>query len=278
LVFLGINSIHNPHWSQLAKYGYFPEADLFQGKPWGLIWGAFVHIDMLHLGFNLYWLWIIGGVFERRLGSGMWLGFVLLAAFVSSGVQFLSGATGIGLSGVVYALFGFEWVARSKYPEFSRVVTDRLAGFFVLWGIACVPLTYFNVLNVGNLAHLGGLMFGLLVGAMAVFPKHRALPAAGLALLAAVSVLPLFWNPLSSAWVAIRINEAVGERNWRAAEAGYRRYLEIKPDSAWAYRGLSEIYGYQQNKVKYEEAVRRLRDLDDATADRVMEQYGDPDA
>src|SRR6266446_5053527 len=55
------------------------------------------------------------------------------AAFVSSGAEFaISDSTGIGASGVVYAIFGFMWMTRSHYPSFQKVVDVHTARWFIL--------------------------------------------------------------------------------------------------------------------------------------------------
>jgi membrane associated rhomboid family serine protease len=223
-VFLGMNSAEGQDTAALAKYGYLPDHEVFEGKLWGLVTSAFVHVEMVHAAFNMYWMWLIGRVFEERFGPLKLLAFVLASAFVSSGIQLISGSMGIGLSGVVYALFGFEWIARKKIPEFESVIDDQVIGVFVIWGLACIPLTYFHIMNVGNLAHFGGLLFGVLLAAILILPGYRIALAGALAMITAVATVPAFWNPFSTDWLAVQAMKALAAENDRAAEGYYRNY------------------------------------------------------
>ena len=74
IVFLGINAEPNPNsWEALSKWGVYPEPRLRGGAYWGFISSAFVHIELWHLAFNLYWLYVLGSRLERAIGSGLWL-------------------------------------------------------------------------------------------------------------------------------------------------------------------------------------------------------------
>jgi GlpG protein len=70
----------------LARWGYVSEERIYEGAHWGLLTNAVVHIQPLHLIFNLYWLWILGGAFERTFGPVRMLLFVICSAVVSSGL------------------------------------------------------------------------------------------------------------------------------------------------------------------------------------------------
>ena len=61
-----------------------PAPVIWEGKYWGLVTPAFVHLAWWHLAFNAYWLWILGSALERHIGSGKYLLFLLAAAAVSA--------------------------------------------------------------------------------------------------------------------------------------------------------------------------------------------------
>src|SRR5438105_15702725 len=99
---------------------------------------------------NAYLLWLLGSRLERAIGSLPFLGFFLVAACVSSSFQLaVSDSTGIGASGVVYAIFGFMWPTRHRYPRFNEVLDARTIQIFVIWLVGCVVATYLKVWNVG---------------------------------------------------------------------------------------------------------------------------------
>jgi membrane associated rhomboid family serine protease len=140
---------------------YLTSTGIRSGNYRGLLTSVFTHVQLWHLFFNVYWLWILGGLLESAIGRLNWTGFFLVAAFVSSGAQFAtSGSTGIGASGVVYAMFGFMWIGRERYPGFQRIVTKQNLLLFLGWLIFCIIATRLNIFRVGNAAHVAGLLFG----------------------------------------------------------------------------------------------------------------------
>src|SRR5690242_9171619 len=113
------------------------------------------------LGVNMYWLWVLGTRMERAIGSTRFLAFVVASAFVGSCVQLaVSDTTGIGASGIVYAIFGFMWISRQQFPQFNEVLNQQTIKLFVLWLFGCLAATYLDIWNVGNGAHFAGLLFG----------------------------------------------------------------------------------------------------------------------
>jgi GlpG protein len=206
LVFIGLAMLgDNPTYEQESRWGYYPDIDIWQGKPWALITSVFVHLQILHFAFNVYWLWILGNCLEEEVGPGRWLAFFLGAAWVSSSLQLLtSGDQGIGMSGVGYALFGFGWVARHRMPAFKAILSDQNIMFFMLWLVGCMVATALNIMSVGNAAHVAGLAFGAAVAGVFVLRWRLPLAVTGLVLLLGVSIVPLFWSPLSPDWRALQ--------------------------------------------------------------------------
>jgi len=151
---------------------YLTSSGIRSGNYWGLLTSVFTHVQLWHLLFNVYWLWILGGLLEPAIGRLNWMGFFLIAAIASSGAQFAtSGSTGIGASGVVYAMFGFMWIGRERYPGFQRIVTKQTILLFLGWLIFCIIATRLNIFRVGNTAHVAGLLFG--VGAAFLVLRHK---------------------------------------------------------------------------------------------------------
>src|SRR5690606_268473 len=40
----------------------------FLGQPWRLVTSALLHVDFVHLAFDVYWVWRFGSAIERRFG------------------------------------------------------------------------------------------------------------------------------------------------------------------------------------------------------------------
>ena len=149
----------------LHLLGATSHADLADGRWWALVGSAFIHMELFHLGFNMYWLVRLGSLMERGLGSLKTLAFIIAAAFVSSALQLaIGGAAGIGFSGVVYAMIGFMWGAWPRYTGFLESMNGRTVRFFLIWQGVCFLLTWGRILPVANTAHISGMVFGLLAG------------------------------------------------------------------------------------------------------------------
>ena len=132
-------------------------------QPWRLLTPTLFHGNTLHLLFNLCWLWVFGTRIEEELGSGRTLGiYVLLALGSTTADQALFGPC-IGLSGVVYGLFGLLWILGKSDPRFLGVIDRQTWRLLVGWFFLCIVLTVANVFNVANVAHAAGFLFGVLL-------------------------------------------------------------------------------------------------------------------
>ncbi|MDQ7780451.1 MAG: rhomboid family intramembrane serine protease, partial [Planctomycetota bacterium] len=241
-VFLGFFS---PTWQTASKsmvaYGLLPERSVWEGSYWTLFTSVFVHFQIWHVLFNVYWLWMLGSRMEEAVGSWRFLAFFVCAAFVSSALQLAaSGDIGVGASGVVYAIFGFMWVGRRRFHSFQGIVDDRTAMVFLVWLVGCVVLTMLNVWRVGNAAHVSGLLFGAAVAGHFVVRYKPPLALVAAVTLVVLSIVPLFWCPWSVQWFAYRAYKAHVARDHRRALDLYTRAIALDPENAWAYhnRGL----------------------------------------
>lgn len=170
-------------WSGANISPLFETAEIRRGQLWRLVTSIFPHLDILHLVFNLYWLWIFGTIAERVYGHLRTALLIFLLALGSNSVDFALASGGVGLSGVGYGLFGLLYVL-SQYDERFQDTLDRsIVNLFVLWFFFCIFMTVIHVFNVANVAHAGGAALGLLIGYAIVLPKRRVLFIAGTAAL-----------------------------------------------------------------------------------------------
>jgi membrane associated rhomboid family serine protease len=134
-------------------------------QPWRFLTSALVHGNLLHIGINMYALFIIGSVLEPTLGRARFLALYALGSVGGSvAILLLASPTSmewfrptVGASGAVFALFGALFVLQRRLGRSST-------GLLVLIGINFVfPFFYPNISWQG---HLGGLLTGLLAGAV----------------------------------------------------------------------------------------------------------------
>jgi len=163
----------NP-WTNALIYAPF----LGEAEPWRMLTTAFLHSTgmLLHIGFNMYALWILGQSLEPALGRWRFISLYLLSAFGGSVMVLLlasptdvSWVTGVvGASGAVFGLFGailvvLRRLGRSAQPIIVILVINGVLGFVI-------P-------NIAWEAHLGGLLVGAALGlTYAYAPKERRLP------------------------------------------------------------------------------------------------------
>ncbi|HEY1118680.1 MAG TPA: rhomboid family intramembrane serine protease [Acidimicrobiales bacterium] len=156
-----------------------------EGEWYRLITGGFLHGSLLHLGFNMYVLWILGKQLEPSLGR---VGFaaVYFASMLagSLGVMVLEpDALTVGASGAVFGLFGYAVVA-----QFVRGINPLQTG---LGAVILINLAFtFLVPGISIGGHVGGLLGGLVAGFLhdVVRRKLGAPAAVGIALVAAFGV------------------------------------------------------------------------------------------
>lgn len=147
-----------------------PAFDNIGHQYWRYITPAFLHFGWLHIVFNSLWLWELGAKVERVMGQLNMLLLFLVIALVSNSSQFVFGGAGLfgGMSGVVYGLLGFSWVAPILQPAWRIQPAPTLMLFMVGWLVVCM-VGLVQVLGFGaiaNAAHLGGLLCGAVLGAM----------------------------------------------------------------------------------------------------------------
>ena len=142
------------------------------GQWWRLITPVFIHFGLLHLLFNMMWLYQLGCMIEGRLGT-LKLAFLvvatgalpMLAQYVMSGPGYVG-----GMSGVVYGLAGYVWM-RGKYDRASGVFLDRQTlQWLLVWLVIC--FTGF-IGNIANTAHVAGLVIGMAWGRAAAYFAMR---------------------------------------------------------------------------------------------------------
>ena len=263
-IFFGLTSQNDyESWESVAKWGYLPATAIWDGAYWALLTSVFVHYALWHLAFNVYWLWVLGSQVERSIGSLRFLALFVASAFVSSSFQLaVSDDTGIGASGVVYAIFGLAWVARYRFPRLKEVLDKRTIYIFIIWLLGCFVATQSGVWEVGNAAHTSGLLFGVLAGGYFVPRLRPRLVLVGLAAMFALSIVPLFWCPWSVLWLSTQAYNAHAARQYDRAIERYSQVIRMEPDNAWAYYNRSTVYEELDEPHKAQEDRQKALAID----------------
>jgi GlpG protein len=140
-------------------------------EPWRLVTPIFLHFSILHILFNCWWIYELGGLIEKKEKPLFFVTLVLLSAIGSNCLQyFVTGVSAFGgLSGVVYALFGYLWIM-AKYNPMSGY---WLRQDIVVWMLGWMALGFFGYFNMANYGHLGGLLMGVLFAYIKTFVRSR---------------------------------------------------------------------------------------------------------
>ncbi|MCP1315534.1 MULTISPECIES: rhomboid family intramembrane serine protease [unclassified Halomonas] len=140
---------------------------LASGQVWRLLSPAFLHFGLMHLIFNLMWVWYFGRQVEALQGSRMMLSLLVVAGIGANLAQYATGTVLFGgMSGVVYALLGHVWLVSRRRPQSGFFVPQMLVVFMLGWMVFTMTGLADSVGfgNVANEAHLGGLLVGLATG------------------------------------------------------------------------------------------------------------------
>jgi GlpG protein len=136
--------------------GHLPEVR--QGEVWRLVTPIFLHMSEWHLFFNMYALYVLGRMVELRRGTWRMALLVLAAAVLPNVAQYLvSGPIFGGMSGVVYALFGFAWLRGRLDPSSGLQIDPANVILFIVWSVLGVSG---YVGNIANTAHGVGFAVG----------------------------------------------------------------------------------------------------------------------
>ncbi len=135
----------------------------FGWEPWRLLTSALPHGDIFHLGFNLYVLWLFGTIVEEIFGWLRTVGMMAMFAAGSAAAEYVVCSGGIGLSGVVFGLFGFLWILSRRDIRFFGIIDHRTIRWFVGLFFVLILLTYFGIMNIANVAHGAGCALGMML-------------------------------------------------------------------------------------------------------------------
>jgi len=132
------------------------------GQLWRLVTPLFLHASLLHIGFNMYALWVFGRGIESRFGRLRFLALYFLAGFAGNVLSFvLTPDPSLGASTAVFGLLAAEGVFLYQNREILHGQARRaIVNLVYMAGINL--LIGFSVHGVDNWGHIGGMLGGLL--------------------------------------------------------------------------------------------------------------------
>ncbi len=158
IVFFGIDTL-------FFAFNFNPDA-IRAGEYWRIITPIFIHFGIVHIVFNALWIWEVGKRLEVRIGTINLILLVLVSAVLSNVGQFIASQSLFfgGLSGVVYAYFGCNFIIHTFRPTPLTVLPKAIYVLVIVWLIIGFlgVIDFFLAGAVANWAHLLGLIAGVL--------------------------------------------------------------------------------------------------------------------
>lgn len=139
-------------------------------RPWSFLTAAFLHGGWLHIIFNMMWMAQLGAIIERMHRGRTLLAMTILFGMGGTIAQLAIGGSAIGMSGVVYGLFGFLW-ARGRFdPTYPLRLNQGVVTMMMGWFLLCFVLPF----GIANGAHTAGLVLGGIWGYLSSAKPKRA--------------------------------------------------------------------------------------------------------
>jgi membrane associated rhomboid family serine protease len=140
---------------------------------WRLVSSGFLHESIVHIGFNMWLLYLLGNMLEPAIGSLRFAAVYFTALLAGScGALFATAAPSLGASGAIFGLMGAAVV--ELRARRIGVMESGIGGLIIL------NLAFsFLVPNISVGAHIGGLLGGFLAGAAIRAGDERRVPAFG---------------------------------------------------------------------------------------------------
>jgi membrane associated rhomboid family serine protease len=141
----------------------FGPAIAHQHEYWRLITSGFLHANLLHILFNMYFIYVIGTMLEPAIGTARFLAVYFTALLVGSfgALLFTPNAYTVGASGAAFGLMGCLVVI---YRDRGIDLWQSGLGLTLLLNLG-ISLSVRGI-SIGG--HLGGLLGGLIAGWLVV--------------------------------------------------------------------------------------------------------------
>jgi membrane associated rhomboid family serine protease len=149
------NGINSPGGSLFERWLLFGPA-VANGDWWRLITSAFLHASLLHIAFNMYFLWFVGAPVEAALGRGRFLLIYLISGLAGSAgaLVYTPDSPTVGASGALFGILGAALILERQ--------RDYVLGGSALALIVINLILSFALSNISIGGHIGGLIGGAL--------------------------------------------------------------------------------------------------------------------
>ncbi len=147
-----------------------------EGEPYRIVTSAFLHAGLIHLGFNMFALYVLGTLLEPAIGTRRFVGIYAASVLAGSFGALLLDPTQltVGASGGVFGLMAAAFLI-ARHRGLDELASQ--VGFFVVINLVFT----FTISNISIGGHLGGLIGGALAALYVNALERRGSANAGLA-------------------------------------------------------------------------------------------------
>lgn len=146
---------------------------ILQGQVWRFFTPALLHGSILHIGFNMYALYVLGRNVEPVYGHKRFVILYMLGAFGGNVLSFvLSPTASLGASTAIFGLLAAELVLILQNREFFGERSRDIILNLVLVLVVNLAIGLDPALGIDLYGHLGGLIAGSIFAALGG-PKFR---------------------------------------------------------------------------------------------------------
>ncbi len=167
------------------------------GEWWRLLTYMFLHGGLMHIAFNMWCLWDLGALCESLYGRWTFAAIYLITGIAGglASVAWNPGVPSVGASGAIFGLAGALlasfYLGEFSVPKVAIQGTLRSLLFFVGFNVLFGAI----VSGIDNACHVGGLLSGLILGALIA----RAAPDPSYSLRRILIFLAIFFALAASA-------------------------------------------------------------------------------
>jgi len=167
MLLAGVSPV-DPTGQQLVDWGANFGPYTIGGQWWRLLTCAFVHIGIMHIALNMWCLWGLGRLAEAVYDRWTFGAIYLITGLSASVASLIWNPIGVsaGASGAIFGIAG-ALIAAFYLGEFSlpkTVVSGLLTSVLKFAGYNLVLGAFLG--HTDNAAHVGGLVSGLILGAL----------------------------------------------------------------------------------------------------------------
>lgn len=134
-------------------------------QPWRFLTAVFLHGSITHLAYNLFAIIIFGLILEQLIGSKRFLILYLTSGILANIISWFLYPNALGASGAIMAIIGTLAILRPLMAVWTFGMILPMFIVAILWITGSIMGIFgFGDQGTGHLAHLSGLIIGLIYG------------------------------------------------------------------------------------------------------------------